>query len=668
MNQAFQWIPFYEALADGMLSRSHERSELFNIIKDLADQEPLMSYLHFDQEEWWKARNYEIDPFTIFGIINRSLTDQNRTSLAGRLAEVFSVQAPLPIRFEGIPILNFMNAIYNGIDEIWTLFAEALKVASSNTFTSDFEKFFDKAKAVHGNGLAYITMGLFWIRPNFYMPLDSNSRTYISKKYNLQVKNSCTGKEYVQFLLKLKSIIQQEDSAISLPNISLQAWLDSKGKIDVDPPKPPAFEKDKRYWWLNANPKIWSFSERAVGEKQSYTLLNENGNKRRVYQNFLDARAGDLIIGYESNPVKKIVALCKVTADPDGERMYFEKVESLVNPIRYETLKSYPELANMEYFLNPNGSLFKLTKAECDFIMDMIREENPVQSPLPKQSYGKEDFLSEVFLSKERYDSLVAVLKNKKNIILQGAPGVGKTFAATRLAYSIMGEKNDERVEFIQFHQNYSYEDFVMGYKPDGSEFILRDGVFYQFCTKAENQPDKAFFFIIDEINRGNISKIFGELLMLIEKDYRGKKIKLAYSEKPFSVPENVYIIGLMNTADRSLAMIDYALRRRFSFFEMEPGFDSEGFRNYLNGLGSSKLNSLVDKLKTLNNVIASDPSLGKGFCIGHSYLCGQTQVTNDRLRSIVEYDILPMLSEYWWDDVSKVQQWENTLKGVFNE
>jgi 5-methylcytosine-specific restriction protein B len=300
--------------------------------------------------------------------------------------------------------------------------------------------------------------------------------------------------------------------------------------------------------------------------------------------------------------------------------------------------------------------------------MDMIREENPVQSPLPKQSYGKEDFLSEVFLSKERYDSLVAVLKNKKNIILQGAPGVGKTFAATRLAYSIMGEKNDERVEFIQFHQNYSYEDFVMGYKPDGSEFILRDGVFYQFCTKAENQPDKAFFFIIDEINRGNISKIFGELLMLIEKDYRGKKIKLAYSEKPFSVPENVYIIGLMNTADRSLAMIDYALRRRFSFFEMEPGFDSEGFRNYLNGLGSSKLNSLVDKLKTLNNVIASDPSLGKGFCIGHSYLCGQTQVTNDRLRSIVEYDILPMLSEYWWDDVSKVQQWENTLKGVFNE
>lgn len=305
MNQAFQWIPFYKALADGMLSRSHERSELFNIIKDLADQEPLMSYLHFDQEEWWKARNYEIDPFTIFGIINRSLTDQNRTSLAGRLAEVFSVQAPLPIRFEGIPILNFMNAIYNGIDEIWTLFAEALKVASSNTFTSDFEKFFDKAKAVHGNGLAYITMGLFWIRPNFYMPLDSNSRTYISKKYNLQVKNSCTGKEYVQFLLKLKSIIQQEDSAISLPNISLQAWLDSKGKIDVDPPKPPAFEKDKRYWWLNANPKIWSFSERAVGEKQSYTLLNENGNKRRVYQNFLDARAGDLIIGYESNPVKE---------------------------------------------------------------------------------------------------------------------------------------------------------------------------------------------------------------------------------------------------------------------------------------------------------------------------------------------------------------------------
>ena len=109
-----------------------------------------------------------------------------------------------------------------------------------------------------------------------------------------------------------------------------------------------------------------------------------------------------------------------------------------------------------------------------------------------------------------------------------------------------------------------------------------RQGIFYKFCQKAANNPEKPYFFIIDEINRGNMSKIFGELLMLIEKDYRGKKLILAYSGKPFSVPKNIYIIGMMNTADRSLALIDYALRRRFSFFAMEPGFQTEGFQAYM--------------------------------------------------------------------------------------
>ena len=425
-------------------------------------------------------------------------------------------------------------------------------------------------------------------------------------------------------------------------------------------------EQDRGYWWLNANPKIWSFADIAVGEVQSYTLYNENGNKRRIFQNFLDAKAGDMIIGYESNPVKQIVAIGRVSAEQDGEKLFFEKVEGLTSPIDYATLKGCPELERMEYFQNPQGSLFKLTRGEYDFILDMIREGNPVATEASIDAYTKSDFLDEVYMTEKRYENLVAVLRNKKNIILQGAPGVGKTFAARRLAWSMMGEKDDSRIEFVQFHQNYSYEDFMMGYKPVEDGFELKYGIFYRFCQKAANQPDKEFFFIIDEINRGNMSKIFGELLMLIEKDYRGIKATLAYNGLSFSVPKNLYIIGMMNTADRSLAMIDYALRRRFSFFEVEPGFDSEGFIHYQNGLNNETLNELVNKVKDLNREISLDKSLGKGFCICHSYFCGRDVCTEEWLHSIVDYDILPMLSEYWFDDANKLQRWENILQGVF--
>ena len=469
----------------------------------------------------------------------------------------------------------------------------------------------------------------------------------------LYVGRPASKEEQGAYLWRLRDELSEALDKFNLSKVKLYAKEDSG-------------EEDRGYWWLNANPKIWSFTNLAVRESEPYTLYNENGNKRRIFQNFLDAKEGDMVIGYESYPVKQIVAIARVSAEQDGEKLFFEKVEGLTTPIDYDALKGCPELERMEYFQNPQGSLFKLTKGEYDFILDLIREGNPISTAASVESYAKSDFLDEVYMTEKRYENLVAVLRNKKNIILQGAPGVGKTFAARRLAWSMMGEKDDSRIEFVQFHQSYSYEDFMMGYKPVDDGFELKNGVFYRFCQKAANQPDKEFFFIIDEINRGNMSKIFGELLMLIEKDYRGTKMTLAYNGLPFSVPKNLYIIGMMNTADRSLAMIDYALRRRFSFFEMEPGFDSEGFIQYQNGLNNETLNDLVSKVKDLNREISLDKSLGKGFCIGHSYFCGRDVCTEEWLRAIVDFDILPMLSEYWFDDAGKLQRWENILQGVF--
>ena len=435
---------------------------------------------------------------------------------------------------------------------------------------------------------------------------------------------------------------------------------------------------EKQYWWLIANPNIWSLSSLKVGEIVSYTLYNKKGNKRRVFKHFLEAKAGDAVIGYESMPTKNVLCLMEIAKENDGKELYFRKTIDLQSPISRDVLEQIPELSQMEYFVNSNGSFFKLTKDEYDIIIDIINENNPdveqvslpsIPNSIPSSNirpYLREDFLNDVFISEDEYDKLRYLLISKKNLILQGAPGVGKTFAAKRLAYSIMGEKDESRIEMIQFHQNYTYEDFIMGYKPtENGGFAIRTGVFYQFCKKVAEDKDHLYFFIIDEINRGNLSKIFGELLMLIESDYRDTCIKLAYRDEKFCVPSNLLIIGMMNTADRSLAMIDYALRRRFSFFEMHPSFNSNGFKAYMEGLNDDRINKIVDAVIQLNEIIAKDDSLGSGFCIGHSYFCNQKGCNDMWLSNVIEFDIIPMLREYWFDNDKKFKEESEKLMNL---
>lgn len=417
---------------------------------------------------------------------------------------------------------------------------------------------------------------------------------------------------------------------------------------------------DQRYWWLVASPKYWSFSDLPVGESVDYTVKNDKGNKRRIPANFEQAKEGDIVIGYEANPIKKIVALAKVAKASDGETIKYEKTEELSVPIGWFDFKDIPELKDMEFLRNPNGSFFRLTAEEYEVLLSFIRQENPERDDNPVlrkgnvETYTRKDFLKDVFVSNDDFDELHILLLQKKNIILQGAPGVGKTFSAKRLAYAIMEEKDDSRIEMVQFHQNYSYEDFIMGFKPNETGgFELRTGAFYDFCKKASEDSNRPYFFIIDEINRGNLSKIFGELLMLIETGYRDKPIRLAYRKEMFAVPKNLYIIGMMNTADRSLAMIDYALRRRFSFFPMKPGLDTDGFKAEIARHHDPRIAKIIAAVSALNERIAEDDSLGEGFLIGHSYFCGQPD-NEDWIEYVVKYDICPMLDEYWFDNREK--------------
>ncbi|HGV0303266.1 MrcB family domain-containing protein [Klebsiella pneumoniae] len=294
--------------------------------------------------------------------------------------------------------------------------------------------------------------------------------------------------------------------------------------------------------------------------------------------------------------------------------------------------------------------------------------------------YNFDNAIEDLFISSDEITKIIKRLNHKKNIILQGPPGVGKSFIAKRLAYLLIGNKHNNRVGMIQFHQSYSYEDFIQGFRPNATGFTRKNGIFYEFCQKAKYDSKNNYVFIIDEINRANLSKVLGELMMLIEADKRGPDwaIPLTYSEHAedtFFVPDNVFIIGLMNTADRSLAVVDYALRRRFSFINIAPGFDTDQYRSFMLSKGASE--EIIDLIRTnmhkLNLEISQDKNnLGKGFTIGHSFFCpannNEIELDYEWYKEVIISDIGPLLEEYWFDDPEKYEEWLSTLMENLHE
>lgn len=319
--------------------------------------------------------------------------------------------------------------------------------------------------------------------------------------------------------------------------------------------------------------------------------------------------------------------------------------------------------------------------------MDLMTSEKPDAGVAePAAEYSVRDAVEDLFVPAETFQYWLDVIRAKKNAILEGPPGVGKTFVAKRLAFALMGRRDTDRLGMVQFHQSYSYEDFIQGYRPsDSGLFELRNGTFYQFCEKAAQDPERPYLFIIDEINRGNLSKIFGELMMLIEPDKRGPDwaIPLTYSDDGayavtpgteigpahFFVPENVHLIGMMNTADRSLAMVDYALRRRFAFIRLEPRFEDARFAAHLRKRGADEIivSMIIDRMQEVNGRIRDDTSnLGTGFCIGHSYFCpgpGEDVPDASWYLRVIDLEIAPLLHEYWFDKPDRADEHIRLLK-----
>jgi len=459
-------------------------------------------------------------------------------------------------------------------------------------------------------------------------------------------------------------------------------------KVPATPAPTPAGPKDKKRYWIYApgeGSRLWEeFYDKGImgigwdnlGDLKQYPTKESMKSKMKeiygeeysyknaghaTWQFANELKEDDVIIVKKG--LKKIIGRGVVTSDYmfDDSRNEYKHIRTVHWTHKGEWEHEGQIVLKTLTDITPYTDYYK--KLEDMFISDSDSED-PETDTVYYESYTAENFLSDVYMSDDKYLTLKNLLLKKKNLIMLGAPGVGKTFAAERLAYSIMGEKDISRVMMIQFHQSYSYEDFIMGYRPTEKGFSISKGPFYEFCKEAE-PDDRPYFFIIDEINRGNLSKIFGELLMLIESDKRGKEVRLLYSDEQFSVPDNVHIIGMMNTADRSLAMIDYALRRRFAFYEVEPAFRSDGFQEYQANIASEKFDRLIDTVVKLNEDIAEDTSLGSGFQIGHSYLSTNEIIDDGWLSDVIEYELIPLIKEYWFDEPTKIEHWSSRLRGA---
>ena len=712
----FEWIKFYKEFALNLLEYRNKRNQLVEKVR------AIYTLTGMNMPTLERENNLvDIDPFTVFGLFNKKLTDDKRIAILKAISKLFSIETDVPKSFDSLPVLNPQNATFyyfigqrddKDIDDLWGLFASALDYAQNPTVEhrATVSHYFDLVINKKGNGNSKITMGLYWISPDSFLNLDSRNEWYIyvSGKVPINIVNTLPAIEpkisadkYFLIVELLRNYLQSSACELNdFKELSFAAWKYSEqvNREKLEKKKDASKIKDTltddvdtvHYWifTLTENLSIWNefynsgimamgwgsigslkdFKSQDTMKVKMKTLFDDKlsykNTSHALWQFVNEMKVNDIV--FVKIGKHRLVGRGIVTSDYefDSER-----------PNEYKNIRQmnwthkgewpYPGQAT-KYMLTDISSYGDYVK-ELVALFDSESGESIEEVEKSYPTYTREDFLSEVYIPEAEYDKLVGVLSLKKNIILQGAPGVGKTFIAKRLAFSMMGVKDVERVMMVQFHQSYSYEDFIMGFRPSSGGFELKRGAFYNFCKKAEIDGENDYFFIIDEINRGNLSKIFGELFMLIENDKRGLSLQLLYSDEMFSVPKNIYIIGMMNTADRSLAMLDYALRRRFAFFEIKPGFTTDGFREYRMNLGNERLDKLITCVEDLNNVIADDESLGEGFCIGHSYFCNlMTETIDDQVLSgIIEYELIPLLKEYWFDESEKVRDWSIRLRGA---
>ena len=625
----FSWTPFYIELADKLRDYSNRSSELAKIVVNIIDGIDGLSVPKEKYKNGDSGPLRDICPFTTFAMFNRGLTTENRIAIAEKLSEQLEIQSPVPTQFDSIPVVNNQGAYFfdyesnrktDDIQKLWEVFEAAVDLADADApeardnFIKAYSALSDK------NYIRWkLTMGLYWIRPWDYLPLDSLSRQYLRKKLGFELGKSSeriTAEEYLDLMDKLQTRFKEEKFPVnSFPEFSYEAYL-------YEPPETTKSVETGKWKELI----ISRIKQLCIDKKEDTFTMQE----------FQEHNLEDISNHFPEN--KNI--------DSSIDR-YFKL-------LRDEGVLEFVE-----------RGLYRWVSFEDD--------NGPDKPPLPpKKVYTIKQIMEEgCFFEQERVSNMIKTLRVKKNIILQGPPGTGKSWLAKKLGYALMGEIATNRLRVVQFHPNMSYEDFIRGYRPDGEQGLkLVDGPFLEMIQSAKENPDQKYVIVIEEINRGNPAQIFGEMLTLLEADKRTPDEAMELTYKPADekdetiyIPDNLYLIGTMNLADRSLAMVDFALRRRFAFIDLEPAL-GERWRTHVFVNFKISLNFLKEvegKVTTLNEQLANSPELGKQFQIGHSYLTPQSELEeiNEKewFHRVVHTEIIPLLQEYWFDNPDLVEK-----------
>lgn len=691
-TQQFTWIPFYKELAQNLLPYRSRQKELIAILGRYHQEGLLVPHVKDEAIKGQEIDLQELDPFSFMGIFNRTLKQENRLAICQKIKRDFSINSEIPNDFRGIPTLNNQKSFFftyqydrkpDDINALWNIFEVAL---TDNPLTHPkFDEYFNRALGVKNTGIGTLTMGLFWVNPTKLPTFDSKMRDILDfhpKEANAQVYRQAVDKVYqlnqpiyaLSHQAHLNRIESNQDSNFfsTNDNPESQAWV-LNGSYHNNIERIDQINDFIQYGYFeDLHDKDYSqlINQMNVGD---HVLLVRYGyissdlpfdnNGHRISCMYIHGR-GEITYNYDNG--KKV----DIDWEAFNEPLIWYFYTTAARPI-WKLDNSHeltPLLIDFAFNDKPQNYDFFLKRWDKVFWskgQEGIDQEEGLNNTLLKpysEALSLESISNKTGLNLRNLSQWVDQIERKKQAILQGPPGTGKTFITDLLAQYLT--KDGGLVELVQFHPSYSYEDFMQGFRPETVNgqlsFTQKDGIFKRFCQRAKELGDTPCVFIIDEINRANLSSVFGELMYLLE--YRDKRVKLS-SRELFSIPQNVYIIGTMNTADRSIALMDHALRRRFSFITLEP---SEAvLRHHLAEVQGIRVSGLIKVLQQIS-LAMGDPN----YALGHSFFVDNPAQLAEHLPAIWQYDIEPYLEEYFYDQLDKVapfrwNQVKSTILGL---